>query len=243
MKILNNFSVAEYDPNPLLSLSKRKRRVSTSVSTDEKSQKNPITVSLPSRSIPQPLPQVIAPDKGDQESTTSSDNYRERKRLKKKKREKMRQKLLRQDKKKKKKHKCNDVENCKHRKHKKHRKRKKHHEKNKEERQEESMLVEELEPEEATQDEVDDDEELVEDDIEMAVSHGYSNEIHEGEEFVSYSNDVPNAEDEVTMDDIFEATQSKVFKLNGYTLFLNLQALIFYFSFKDGYKIYLLFFF
>lgn len=196
---------AEYDPNPLLSLSKRKRRVSTCVSTEEKSQKTPITVSLPAHPIPQSSLQMIS-EKGDQESTTSNDSYKERKRLKKKKREKLRQKLLRQDKKKKKKHKCNDIENCKHRRHhKKHRKHKKHHEKNKAERMTVSLVINEDEHKELVEDEVEDDT-LIDDAIETSDVQQYSSETIDE----AYKDGIPDAEDEVTMDDIVEASKSKV---------------------------------
>ena len=116
------FNFAEYDPNPLLSLSKRKRRVST---TEEyKCNGTPVA-------IPQELYQDKSPDfeKENKDVNRPVDTYKEHKKLKKRKRDKMKEKFPDEDKKKKRKHKCIG-ENCKHKKHhKKHRKHKKHHHK------------------------------------------------------------------------------------------------------------------
>lgn len=183
-------------------MSKRRRRASTSVSTEEKVQKpaQQITVTLV-----QPAIQNFSPtfqlDKENKEIKKASDSYKEKKRLKKKKREKIRQKLMHEDKKKKKKHKCDD-ENCKHRKHhKKHRKHKKHHEKTKVEDKEEII-------EESVQEDID---ELIEDTSETVDDvEEFTAESNEPEELEGYHDAVANPEDEVTMDDIIEATQTKV---------------------------------
>lgn len=197
--------ISEYDPNPLLSLSKRKRRVSTTIPTEDKSQKPLATVPVHTQVLPQQLPSNAITE---QDSTISTEGHKERKRLKKKKREKLRQKLLRQDKKKKKKHKCSDIENCKHRKHhKKHRKHKKHHEKNKEERLENKNIQNQLEQPEPPPNDEEDDEEMADEQNEIVTTSEYSNELDAAD---NYNDDIPNPEDEVTMDDIVEATKTKV---------------------------------
>ncbi|XP_074035935.1 BAH domain and coiled-coil containing protein winged eye isoform X2 [Leptinotarsa decemlineata] len=197
----SDYPIIEYDPNPLLSLCKRRRRASTSVSTEEKSiskLNQHITISLP-----QPESQVSLKGAEDQkELNNTGDRYKEKKRLKKKKREKLRQKLMHQDKKKKKKHKCND-ETCKHRKHhKKHRKHKKHHDKIK-------SLERELNVIEEKDESVDLQEECGEE-IDMM---DISSEVNEVENIEEYPNDIANPEDEVTMDDIIEANSQKSKKI------------------------------
>lgn len=112
------FFIAEYDPNPLLSLSKRRRRTSTSVSTEERRL---------SQSVPSPL--ALEPKMNELpgvQEVEGAEAHRERKRLKKRKREKLKKKLLHEERHRKK-HKCLET-HCKHRKHhKKHRKHKKRH--------------------------------------------------------------------------------------------------------------------
>lgn len=166
---------AEYDPNPLLSLSKRRRRASTSVSTEERR----LSQNVPSPVVPEPkmkeLPVVQEIGGADPEA------YRERKRLKKRKREKLKKKLLHEERHKKK-HKCLEA-HCKHRKHhKKHRKHKKrHHSKE---------VVEEKDSGIAMQ---------VPEEIEEI-----STETNDTEDFPEYQI-IANPEDEVTMDDIIQA--------------------------------------
>lgn len=116
--------ILEYDPNPLLSLKKRRRRISSVCVEDRRSLPPP----LPSPAAEIPIFQQEQSESNHEMSNKLAQlqNHKERKRLKKKKREKLRQKLLGLDKKKKKKkkHKCSDSA-CKHKKHhKKHRKRK-----------------------------------------------------------------------------------------------------------------------
>lgn len=164
--------VLEYDPNPLQSLSKRRRRTSTSVSTEERRP------SLPEPSTVEPELPTVKENK----EQIDPDVYRERKRLKKRKRDKLKQKLLHTDKKKKKKHKC-ESSDCKHRKHhKKHRKHKKHHH---------SKEVVEKE----------------EDKVE--VLNGGAEEEEENSTETNESEELPNPEDEVTMDDIIESNNKK----------------------------------
>lgn len=133
-----NCFVSEYDPNPLLSLSKRRRRASTSVSTEEKAPKTPqMTFHLQQlvTSAPHVDQDVEKENKDVNKAFAVEATRKEKKRLKKKKRQKMKHELLHhEDKKKKKKHKCEICaeDNCEHRKHKKRRKHRKHHEKDKE---------------------------------------------------------------------------------------------------------------
>ncbi|KAF5296495.1 hypothetical protein FQR65_LT01484 [Abscondita terminalis] len=188
-----NYPIIEYDPNPLLSLSKRKRRISASVSIEERRLSQCLSsVSSPPPSINEPKKEREVEkenkDANNKPDVTLAEEVRERKRLKKKKRDKLKQKLAHDDKKKKKKHKCCD-EHCKHKKHhKKHRKRKKHHHKDEsEEKKSSSEKSEEIEEEEP-------DGECTED----------------SETFPEYQ-PVVNPEDEVTMDDILEA-KAKVIK-------------------------------
>ncbi|KAG5899192.1 hypothetical protein JTB14_026945 [Gonioctena quinquepunctata] len=177
-----DYPIIEYDPNPLLSLSKRRRRASTSVSTEEKN------ISKLNQHIAVTLPQP--------EYQNRLKNRNNKKNPKKKKKKK--QKLMHQDKKKKKKHKCND-ETCKHRKHhKKHRKHKKHH------------LKLKMNKKEITVDEEKDESLLdVQEDAEDVDETGVSVEGNEGDNFAEYPDEIANPEDEVTMDDIIEATSSQ----------------------------------
>ncbi|KYB26014.1 protein winged eye isoform X2 [Tribolium castaneum] len=175
-----DYPIIEYDPNPLLSLSKRRRRTSTSVSTEERQKVPPQQPQPPIRTIEplKPIPEIEKDTEKENQDINKPDteSHKERKRLKKKKREKLKQKLLHEDKKKKKKHKCTD-EFCKHKKHhKKHRKHKKHH--HYEEKKDEQVV----QP--------------------IEVPDCDSESVERGEEDDS---SVFNPEDEVTMDDIIEA--------------------------------------
>lgn len=125
------FNFVEYDPNPLLSLSKRRRRTSVNSATEERrlNQSNVANTTVATNPEPPKVTNSIA----EKENTDTnkqdafSDNYRERKKLKKRRKDKLKKLLLKDDKLKKKKHRCCD-EHCKHRKHhKKHKKHKKHH--------------------------------------------------------------------------------------------------------------------
>ncbi|CAH2011163.1 unnamed protein product [Acanthoscelides obtectus] len=185
----------QYDPNPLLSLCKRRRRTSTSVSTEEKSPKQPphVTVIIPS----QVSPSSTVPDieKNDND-TKPVDSYKEKKRLKKKKKEK---KLSHDAKKKKKKHRCTCTdENCKHKRHhKKHRKHKRHHEK-RESRHEPRDQVAATEGD----DEV---EELEEEDVDTGEEIREEEDMEDAVVDVEGEASICNSEDEVTMDDISKA--------------------------------------
>ncbi|KAK4873616.1 hypothetical protein RN001_012976 [Aquatica leii] len=193
-----NYPIIEYDPNPLLSLSKRKRRISaTSASIEERRLSHCLSsVSSPPPTISEPKKERDVEkenkDANNKPEVAVTEDVRERKRLKKKKRDKLKQKLAHDDKKKKKKHKCCD-EHCKHKKHhKKHRKRKKHHHKEEEEKKKESSTEksEEIDEEEP-------DDEFTED----------------SDLFPEYQQPVVNPEDEVTMDDIIEAKAKKSKKI------------------------------
>ncbi|CAG9812501.1 unnamed protein product [Phaedon cochleariae] len=120
----SDYPIIEYDPNPLLSLCKRRRRASTSVSTEEKTK--PFTATLVPVNPQQSQPPTE--EKTAQDIDELNEKLRDKKRTKRKKHKKLRRKLMNDEKKKKKKHKCK-YENCKHRKHhKKHRRHKKSHE-------------------------------------------------------------------------------------------------------------------
>lgn len=124
--------ISEYDPNPLLSLSKRRRRTSVNSTTEEKrlTQTNPIpsTPILPTVESPKVTHSIAEKENTDtNKQDTLIDSHKERKKLKKRRRDKYKKLLFKDDKAKKKKHRCCD-EHCKHRKHhKKHKKHKKHH--------------------------------------------------------------------------------------------------------------------
>ncbi|KAJ3646267.1 hypothetical protein Zmor_023861 [Zophobas morio] len=179
-----DYPIIEYDPNPLLSLSKRRRRTSTSVSAEDRRQSTQQLVAQPVTSSVslKPIAEVEKDPEKENKDTNKPDveSHKERKRLKKKKRDKLKQKLLHEDKKKKKKHKCTD-EYCKHKKHhKKHRKHKKHHH-------------------------YDDSKEVkIVQSVDNQDCDSESNDRGEEEEDSS----VFNPEDEVTMDDILEAKKS-----------------------------------
>ncbi|XP_017774619.1 PREDICTED: protein winged eye [Nicrophorus vespilloides] len=174
-----DYPIIEYDPNPLLSLSKRRRRTST---TDERRSIQSIT----------PIPEAKALSSTPTDAT--AERHREKKRMKKRKREKM---LLKEDKKRRKKHKCTD-DNCKHRKHhKKRRKHKRHHHK---ESSHHVPVVEEREEE---------DREEVELETITHVATVEEEEEFEAEAEEETSNQFANPEDEVTMDDILEAAQNQ----------------------------------
>lgn len=187
----------EYDPNPLLSLSKRRRRTSASISTEERRLSQNQCVFSPEPTQESNVKDMAIFENKELE-TIDSEVHRERKRLKKRKRDKLKQKLLHDDKKKKRKHKCLET-HCKHRKHhKKHRKHKKHH-----------HCV---------------DLPLAEDkneNVPNVESFEDTTETNDTEEFPEYQI-VMNPEDEVTMDDIIEANKTKVkkFAFIGHYLFI-----------------------
>ncbi|KAK5641574.1 hypothetical protein RI129_010121 [Pyrocoelia pectoralis] len=201
-----NYPIIEYDPNPLLSLSKRRRRISaTSGLVDERRLSQCLSsVSSPIPVISEPVKVKISDTEKENKDTNkpevSLEELRERKRLKKKKREKLKQKLAHDDKKKKRKHKCTD-ENCKHKKHhKKHRKHKKHHHKEETETQPEP----EPEVETVTTEKID------------AIENGDENDnvfTEESSDVFPEYQPVVNPEDEVTMDDILEAKSKKSKKI------------------------------
>lgn len=129
----NDYPIIEYDPNPLLSLSKRRRRISVNSVTEDKKVIQPNSIPLlqivPNiESHNQKIPTNLIAEKENTDTNKQDFDYKERKKLKKKRKDKLMKKLLKSnDKIKKKKHKCCD-EHCKHKKHhKKHRKHKKHH--------------------------------------------------------------------------------------------------------------------
>ncbi|KRT84880.1 hypothetical protein AMK59_1141, partial [Oryctes borbonicus] len=193
-----DYPIIEYDPNPLLSLSKRRRRTSTAEDKQRANQSASNKTMEPSQSTSS---QEIVKDQDVEKENkdtnkVDSDSHRERKRLKKRKREKLREKLQRETKKKKRKHKCSD-ENCKHKKHhKKHRKHRKHHHK----MEEETKL-------EATEIPDGDDNENRETEDEQQDS------FEENSEELPEYEVVGNPEDEVTMDDILEDKKKKSKKI------------------------------
>ncbi|XP_060522876.1 protein winged eye isoform X2 [Cylas formicarius] len=196
-----NYPIMEYDPNPLLSLCKRRRRTSTSVSTEEK-RIQPTDSIRPQVQKSETVKPVMEETKSDVEKL-----HKEKKRLKKKKRDKLKQKTLGDEKKKRRKHKCVD-EHCKHKKHhKKHKKHKKRHEKNKLEP--ETMhshlttIIEEQNEEDVNSEEVEENR-----DIGNAADDDESSKQDSLDDFPAYEI-VANPEDEVTMDDILEATKNK----------------------------------
>lgn len=147
----------EYDPNPLLSLSKRRRRTSVNSVTEERrlNQTNTNTTPLASTPVavsvlpPEPPKSSSTPlaekENTDMNRQSELDSHRERKRLKKRRKEKLKKLMCHEDKKKKRKHRCCD-EHCKHRKHhKKHRKHKKHHH-NRSETEESTEIAEQQQP-------------------------------------------------------------------------------------------------
>nr|CAH7723316.1 unnamed protein product [Callosobruchus chinensis] len=198
-----DYPIIEYDPNPLLSLCKRRRRTSTSVSTEEKCPKQTphVTVTIPAQPpLPLSVPIIEQENIKNKDANKPVDSYKEKKRLKKKKKEKLKQKMMNEVKKKKKRHRCTCMdENCKHKRHhKKHRKHKRHHEKRQE------RLIEEVGDQVVTigDDDVEEGETLEEKDL------GVIDEIREEDEGVGeeYEVDICNPDDEVTMDDIIKAT-------------------------------------
>ncbi|XP_030764449.1 protein winged eye isoform X2 [Sitophilus oryzae] len=204
-----NYPIVEYDPNPLLSLSKRKRRTSTSVSTEDKHQ--PIETSqTPQNPIAK---QTIAPEQSTPnptESTLTEDHHREKKRQKKKKREKI-----------KKKHKCCE-EFCKHKKHhKKHKKHKKHHDKetrcstSSEDSVKQDCSLEVINEEESGAEDVEESKVENENAGEKACEvkeNGDVNDENDNEDDVKSVLDEEeheaNTEDEATMDEILDITRN-----------------------------------
>ncbi|XP_056638735.1 protein winged eye isoform X2 [Diorhabda sublineata] len=122
----SDYPVIEYDLNPLLSLTKRKKKVSKNIISKYSVQEetNTIIESKPELKIP-----FDDNDITDKLKTLIVEKHMKKKLLKKKKREKLHTNLSPDKKKRRKKHKCYDKK-CKDRKHhKKHRKHKKHHDK------------------------------------------------------------------------------------------------------------------
>lgn len=125
------FGVLEYDPNPLLSLSKRRRRTSVNSVTEEK-KATVQKIVAPIIALVQQEPLKTSNSLAEKENTdinrqVDANSHRERKKLKKRRKEKLKKMMCHDEKKKKRKHRCCE-EHCKHRKHhKKHRKHKKHH--------------------------------------------------------------------------------------------------------------------
>ncbi|XP_046425397.1 uncharacterized protein LOC124182332 isoform X1 [Neodiprion fabricii] len=122
-----DYPVVEYDPNPLLTLGKRRRQ--TSSSTEEKrvptrNQQQALNAPSTSREI-----KPNEPSKTEDADSKVNDDYRERKRLKKRRKDKLKRLQDAQDgKKKHKKHNlCEEHRKHKHRKHRKHRHRHSHH--------------------------------------------------------------------------------------------------------------------
>lgn len=176
----SDYPIMEYDPNPLLSLCKRKRRASTSASVEEKKPK-----------LPEELPVLTPPPEEPMEKKLLTAQQRERKKLKKKKKQKLKEKLMHDEKKKKKKHRCND-ENCKHKKkHKKHRKHKRHH-------HEKVNIIESVSIDEK-----------IEETNSVTEEWENKVEVLEPEPEKILNEEIPDApinpDDEVTMDDILEA--------------------------------------
>lgn len=196
-QLSTNISFVEYDPNPLLSLSKRKRRASTSVSIEERL---PLKAEAPRE---QRKPEMVQSEKIVEVTQSEISTHKERKKLKKHKKDKLRLKVLCESKKKKKKHRCVE-DNCKHRKHhKKHRKRKKHHhgsrerEGNPEKIEEEEVIIEES----VNEGRASTPEELNTEQREESTTDENTMESYDGfQEYV-----VANPEDEVTLDDVLEA--------------------------------------
>ncbi|XP_011310744.1 uncharacterized protein wge isoform X2 [Fopius arisanus] len=119
-----DYPVVEYDPNPLLSLGKRRRQISTS--TDDKRDihivKTPSDVTSKSPGNPKS-------DDAREIDGRTIDEYRERKRLKKRRRDKLKRlQEIQEGKRKHRRHKCcEEHRKHKHRKHRKHKHRHSHH--------------------------------------------------------------------------------------------------------------------
>lgn len=208
---MKHIRFSEYDPNPLLSLCKRRRRTSTSISTEEKHL--PETIKPAQQPIQETQKSIL------EQTTSEIEHHKEKKRLKKKKREKIKEKLLKsEDKKKKKKHRCID-EFCKHKKHhKKHKKHRKHHDKSGRSRTEsedsvrQEFICEIINEEESKS--AEEDEEDMEPNTEEKADrlNAIAEKIEEDEssqqssvdDFANYEAPA-NPDDEVTMDDILEA--------------------------------------
>ncbi|XP_055676590.1 protein winged eye isoform X2 [Lutzomyia longipalpis] len=120
--LLSDYPIVEYDPNPLLSLGKRKRGSSHGNQERDPLNQGPGNSSMNDTSISH---RDMASS-----SKTSKEAQRERRRLKKLRKSKLKrlamEKNQEQERKHRRKYKCGD-EFCKHRKHKKRRKHKKHH--------------------------------------------------------------------------------------------------------------------
>ncbi|XP_063989732.1 uncharacterized protein LOC135168983 isoform X4 [Diachasmimorpha longicaudata] len=119
-----DYPVVEYDPNPLLSLGKRRRQISTS--TDEK--RDVQIVKAPSGTPSKSGANAKSDDTKEIDPRTL-DEYRERKRLKKRRRDKLKRlQEIQEGKRKHRRHKCcEEHRKHKHRKHRKHKHRHSHH--------------------------------------------------------------------------------------------------------------------
>ncbi|XP_015116479.1 uncharacterized protein LOC107040773 isoform X2 [Diachasma alloeum] len=119
-----DYPVVEYDPNPLLSLGKRRRQVSTS--TDDK--RDVQIVKTPS-GTPSKSSGNSKSDDAKEIDARTLDEYRERKRLKKRRRDKLKRlQEIQEGKRKHRRHKCcEEHRKHKHRKHRKHKHRHSHH--------------------------------------------------------------------------------------------------------------------
>ncbi|CAH0564851.1 unnamed protein product [Brassicogethes aeneus] len=187
-----DYPIIEYDPNPLLSLSKRKRRASTSVSVEERRSSSSTNPESPSDCKSADLDKENKTSNKQTELEKNTEYKEAKKRLKKKKRDKLKQKLMHDDKKKRKKHKCVE-EHCKHKRHhKKHKKHKKHHDKERED-------VKTVEVDSKRLDTIEEDDVEEEDTFEEEETTIDAPEYHV----------VANPDDEVTMDDILESEDVK----------------------------------
>ncbi|KAK9883442.1 hypothetical protein WA026_001619 [Henosepilachna vigintioctopunctata] len=221
-----NYPVMEYDPNPLLSLSKRKRRTSSST-TSNATERRPTQIS----SIEETQELELIPIEVKAEPQEDEESHKERKRLKKKKKEKIKLRQVDNEKKKRKKRKHSQDES----KHKKHRKKHRKHKKNHHDKEESSSRTsdektesdgsstlseeqtssqeqvnsdasEEMEPSSTVQEEDTREEEYINVEENIIVEESTSDSSGYVEErMIDEEEDIPqNPEDEVTMDDILE---------------------------------------
>ncbi|XP_023289035.1 uncharacterized protein LOC105699944 isoform X2 [Orussus abietinus] len=131
-----DYPVVEYDPNPLLSLGKRRRQASMSTEDKRSSTTTQLSVPTLSSSSTVPTTSVTGSDakspekqKVDEIDAKALEDYRERKRMKKRKRDKLKRLQEAQEgKKKHRRHKCcEEHRKHKHRKHRKHKHKHGHH--------------------------------------------------------------------------------------------------------------------
>lgn len=188
-------------------MSKRKRRASTSISTEEKQPPEVIKTPVAPTLVPSTNWDKIATE----QTTSEMERYKEKRRLKKRKKEK--QKDRSEDRKKKRKHKCED-EQCQHKKHKKHKKHhRKHHDRSRTSESSEGsprsgfvcQIIENEEPEPLAP----------ADDVRTEISTSAVPEEDgstrsSSDDLASYDDLPANPDDEVTMDDIVESPEHKV---------------------------------